>query len=361
MEITSTTPQGTEKKTNFLHIPNLNSMVVGHAGLYEPEEEDTSSSIEAQVVDVRKLGANGCKVMLSIEEGIKDIAKELAKDKENGLPSSSNGIFVHYLVKGIEKDFNIVFNEQPYSTIIRRRTVVDGKDVGNKADKGVRVFSKKEKNEILAKTTWDYWSNLVSEGALTMEEAQKEMMESIEKRNEYEVLGYYFSKNKTEGLKLFNWKEIVESSVDCENPTKLYTFNKIQILVPNLMDEFYNPAKRVSKIPFIKEGLKTKLLPTLLDLATLSKIQLDFYYGDGKFGGMENVEISSMEDLTDYMGITDELKRCKINGVHLVKIAVSGMMKDRYVCFDISDKAGNRQLSLYDKQGAKITMQATKN
>ena len=37
------------------------------------------------------------------------------------------------------------------------------------------------------------------------------------------------------------------------------------------------------------------------------------------------------------------------------------MMKDRYVCFDISDKAGNRQLSLYDKQGAKITMQATKN
>jgi hypothetical protein len=47
----------------------------------------------------------------------------------------------------------------------------------------------------------------------------------------------------------------------------------------------------------------------------------------------------------------------KINSIHLVKIKSAGMMKPRWVCWDLTNKKTNeRQLWLMDKDGARMTI-----
>ena len=50
------------------------------------------------------------------------------------------------------------------------------------------------------------------------------------------------------------------------------------------------------------------------------------------------------EDWGDMNVSKKELLEHKINGLHIVKIMKSGMMKDRWLCFDCDDKKTGKQV-----------------
>lgn len=339
-----TTQETTKKSVVLIPLPGITDKFqeqgVGHAGIYNIEEDD-EELVEAILETINTLGKNGTTIMLSCEAGIKTTASELAKDKENGIPNSLNGIFIHYFCKGIKNDFNISFTDLPVSI----------KPKASKAEKAVaegrRIITKAKKNDLVAKCGWDYWGSQVSTGSLTIEEAQRLMLESIKERTDYEEEGVFFDKNKTAGVKSFDWKSIVESSVASAGAATIYSGNKIEIVVPNLMESYYSGAVRGNR-KFIGEGIKSVILfPTLISLAWSSGIKKYGVNGSNSpYGGPGEVEISSIDDLIEFLGIKSDLQGCQINAVHLVKNKTFSS-KDRFICFDVIDAKKDRVLKLF--------------
>ena len=107
---------------------DLDKMQVGHAGLYVPTNDDeaaaayqavagiTSVITEAITPDI-PLGLKGAgQTLINCEKGIKSFVKDvLASDKNNGLPDSETGVWVHYLTQGIAKDFGRTWEDTPVS------------------------------------------------------------------------------------------------------------------------------------------------------------------------------------------------------------------------------------------------------
>lgn len=361
---TTTTQTNQGAKTGFIPIPDLDKMVVGHAGLYEPDDDDNTNVVveaEAVLADIT-VGLKGGKTLIDCEKGIKAFVKDtLAGDKSNHLPNTETGVWVYYLTQGIIRDFNRTWDKTPVS-LQERKTKIE-RDIA----KGKRVLSKKDKNDLLAKTTWDFWSNEVSVGNISMEQAFANMKDAIDKVEELKHQGLYLSPNKTEGVKSFDWKSIVEETCNSAEAIKIYTKNKIEIVIPNIMETVYNAGTTKLKRSMVNDLLKSELFGTVYKIAVDSGIK---NYGvcdedHPELGGFENTSITSIDELIEYYkntvgreGDMKELENAyKINSIHLVKIKAAGMMKPRWVCWDLTNKKTNeRQLWLMNKDGARMNI-----
>jgi hypothetical protein len=357
-------------QAEFIPIPSLDLLksptsAVGHAGLYEPDDED--DDIDAADVEVDTItadipiGVKGGVIVLNVEDGIREFAKEIiAKKKATGeyphLPSSITGIFVHYFTKGIEEDFNRTFEKTPYSINRYGRSGSSTSKDEKAVLQGKRIITKAKKNDLVAKCGWDYWSSQISTGSITMEEAQRKMLESIKERTDYEEKGVFFDKNKTAGVKNFDWKSIVESSVASADATKIYSSNKIEMVVPDLMESYYSGASTANK-KFIAEGIKSIVLfPTLISLAWNNGIKK--YGKDGSnnpYGGAGEEVISSMDELIEFLDIKSDLQGCEIKAVHLVKNKLISN-KDRFICFDVINAKKDRVLKLFGADKGCLTI-----
>lgn len=344
METTTTkTNQGAQ--AGFIPIPDLDKMVVGHAGLYEPDDD----IIETEVIskDIT-LGLKGGKTLIDCEKGIKAFVKDvLAADKSNHLPNTETGVWVHYLTQGVMRDFNRTWETTPVS--LREKQSYAEK---SKA-KGKRVLSKKEKNELLAARNFPYYQNDLDSGAITMEQAVASMIEAAAKVKELEDAGYYLSPNKTQGVALFDWKAAVTGSHKGNtNATKIYTRNKVSIVIPNLMDNYFTSgqhpkklAKELEKSPLALTEEVASALYKDMEVDTSIKTESDLYKflkGSSKF-------VSTFNTLE---------KEYNIVGYHLTKLISSGMMKPRQVCIDcVSRKDGAQHLFLLGKDGEVLHLQ----
>jgi hypothetical protein len=359
-------------QAEFIPIPELDLLksptsAVGHAGIYEPDDDDDddddidATDVEAEPITADiPIGVKGGIIVLNVETGIKKFAKDIIAEKKatreyQHLPYSITGLFVHYFTKGIEEDFNRTFTKTPLSIdrgALRSSTSKDEKAVLE----GKRIITKAKKNDLVAKCGWDYWSSQVSTGSLTIEEAQRLMLESIKERTDYEEKGVFFDKNKTAGVKTFDWKSIVESSVASADAAKIYSSNKIEMVVPDLIESYYSGASTANK-KFIAEGIKSVVLfPTLITLAWNSGIKTFGKDGSNNpYGGAGEEVISSMDELIDFLDLKLDLQGCLINAVHLVKNKLISN-KDRFVCFDVIDAKKNRVLKLFGADKGCLTI-----
>jgi len=361
---TATTKTTQVGQSAFVPIPDLEKMAVGHIGLYPVDDDDTDNDAVSVIVNDIPLGIKGGKTLIDCEKGIKAFVKDvLVADKNNNLPNTETGVWVHYLTQGIIRDYGRTWENTPIS-LQERRTKLE-RDIA----KGKRVLSKKEKNELIAKTTWDFWSNEVSVGNISMEQAFVNMKEAIDKVEELKNQGLYLSPNKTEGVKSFDWKTIVEETCKSQEATKVYTRNKIEIVIPNIMETVYNTGAKKLKRGMVNDLLKSELFGTVLDIADKSGIKkYGIYDADAPDkGGLENTEIKTIDDLIKFyevsIGRDGDMKELKnayqINSVHLVKMKQPGMMKPRWVCWDLTNKKTNeRQLWLMDRGSARMTIKS---
>jgi hypothetical protein len=345
----------------FVPIPGLDKMAVARDDLEEYDDSNVATSTEVISADI-PLGLKGGKTLIDCEKGIKAFVKDvLAKDDKNHLPNSETGIWVYYLTEGIARDFNRTWETTPVSLRDRSSRNKLAKDI----QEGKRILSKKEKNQLLAETTWEYWSNDVSSGNITMEQAFANMKLAIDHAEELKEQGLYLSSNKTEGVKNFDWKAVVNETCKIADAYKIYTREKIDIVVPNLMENIYDPERTKISKKFIKELLKSNLFQTMFKSAVASGIKDYGVYEDTRLGGAENFEVNNIDDLMRFYttrgGRELDMKEIKnaynINSIHLVKIKKSGLMKDRYVCWDLTNKStGERVLKLMGKDTTTINL-----
>ena len=337
---TKTHQAGTEA---FIPIPDLDKMQVGHAGLY-PVEDNDIKDVDIVANDIT-LGLKGGKTLIDCEKGIKAFVKDvLAADKSNHLPNTETGVWVHYLTQGIIRDFNRTWETTPVSLREKQGSIAKAKEQGK------RVLSKKEKNELLAKLTYQYYEEDVNAGLISQQEAFASMMEAASLKKELEDAGYFLSPNKTQGVALFDWKAaVIEAHGGKDSSTKVYTKNKVEVVIPNVVENFYQAnakpkklAKELGKsVLFFTKGVgdvlneTTGLEPDVNEVST----DADLY----KFI-KENDRFASTINKID-----DEYN---IKGFHLTKIVASGMMKPRQVCIDcVAKKDGKQHLFLLDMDG----------
>jgi len=350
---TPQTSTNTEGKEGFVPIPNLDKMRVGHAGLYEPDDEVVGAEAEIVVADI-PLGLKGGKTLIDCEKGIKAFVKDVcASDRNNHLPNSELGVWVHYLTEGIARDFNRTWTEPPIS-IRPKDTPVE------KARKeGKRTLSKGQKNLMLDKLSYTYYEEDVNAGRITQQDAFAAMAEAAAQKKELEDAGFFINPNRTQGVSLFDWKTIVRASHGDEKATRLYTKFKVEVIIPNIVENFYQSLEKPEKLK--KELIKSPLMETYGVAELLEE----------KDGYME-VEKASIKDhgdlykyLKDCKGGADLFKKIdgkyNIKGVHLTKIAQPGMMKPRQVCIDcVSIKDGTQHLFLLARGGGTTELQLDK-
>jgi len=345
----TTTPKTTkEGQAAFVPIPDLDKMAVGHAGLYPVDDVSSIEEIEVVVENDIPLGIKGGKTLIDCEKGIKAFVKDvLAKDKTNHLPNTETGVWVHYLTEGIARDFNRTWETTPVS--IREKQSYTEKA----RTQGKRGLSKKEKNELLAKLTYQFYESDVNDGLISQQEAFASMAEAAAKKKELEDAGYFLSPNKTQGVALFDWKSAVIEAHGKDTATKIYTKNKVAIIIPNLVENFYKSNSKPKKLA--KDLSKTPLAFT----AGVAE-QIYTSTGQGASGGAELKEINSEADLYHYLKENNKFSSTiskidnefNIKGFHLTKITASGMMKPRQICIDcISKKDGSQHLFLLDGEG----------
>jgi hypothetical protein len=345
----TTTKTNQEARAGFVPIPDLDKMQTGDTDLYDADESIDVASTEIVSRDI-PLGIKGGKTLIDCEKGIKLFVKDvLASDKTNGLPNTETGVWVYYLTKGIERDYNRTWTENPVS--------IAKKDAKTKIEKakeqGKRGLSKKEKNELLAQRNYPYYEKDIDSGALTMEQAFALMTKAVEKVKQYEDAGYFLSPNKTEGVALFDWKSsVIEAHNGNKDATKVYTKNKVNIIIPDLIENYYAVSKHPIKLA--KELEKTTLALTKQVVSVL-------------YDNMETeASIENSSDLYDYLKadskssatIEEIEKNFNIKGFHLTKIMRSGMSTPRQICIDcVSKKNGEHHLFLIDKEGGTLHLQ----
>lgn len=350
-----TTQSSTSKvgQAGFMPIPNLDKMVVGHAGLYEPDDGIVDSEAELVVADI-PLGLKGGKTLIDCEKGIKAFVKDVcAKDRNNHLPNSELGVWVHYLTEGIARDFNRTWTEPPIS-IRQKDTPVE------KARKeGKRTLSKGQKNLMLDKLSYTYYEEDVNAGRITQQDAFACMAEAAAQKKELEDAGFFINPNRTQGVSLFDWKSIVRASHEDEKATRVYTKYKVEVIIPNIVENFYQSLEKPEKLK--KELIKSPLLETY-GVAELVEEK------DGHLE-IEKTSIKTDEDLYNYLksytageSLFKEIDgKYSIKGFHLIKMAQPGMMKPRWVCIDcVSIKDGTQRLFFIGRHGATAKLQLDK-
>jgi hypothetical protein len=360
--------EGTQEVTKkvgqaeFIHIPDLDKMRVGHAGIYEPDDEDTDvadTEAEAITADI-PIGVKGGIIVLNVETGIKKFAKDIIEEQKASnrhmLPNSITGLFVHYFKKGIEKDFNRTFTGTPFSVEKREASAAT---YATAKEKGKRVLSKKQKNELIKQLSYSYYEDDIINGVITEEEAYRSMMDAAKKKRDLESAGYFISSNKTQGVALFDWKKTISEANANEDATKIYTTNFIEVVIPNIVDNFYNISRDRRANKFAKELYKSPL-------ALTNEVIEFFNPNKGSQGGMETdaEPISTINDAIAELKkrfedtITKIEKQYTINGLHLTKIKKSGMMKPRQICIDCKSKQdGTSHLFLLEANGSVLHLQ----
>jgi len=347
----------------------LDGMSVGHAGLYFSDDETVEESVVkmtkvlntfADIMCDIPLGIkDGGKTLITCEKGIKAFVRDELAKKQNHLPNSEIGVWIHYLTEGIKNDFGRSWEDVPRS--IRPKPT----KTERAAISGKRIISKAEKNELLDKLDMKYYSNDIAAGVITLEQAFASITEALAKKNELEDAGYYLSPNKTEGVKAFDWQKVVEDSVGNANAALLYKKEKVEVVLPNVIKSFYENEKRIKR-SICKHVMNSILYGTALKKVYASGLKDFGYYDEDhpEAGGLENFDVKSMEDLLEYLAsqgrenIVKELKSSyTINATHLVKLKKAGLMKDRWLCFDVTNKkTGLRQLMLLGKSGSTLTL-----
>ena len=320
----------------------------------EPDAKLNSAPEREIVADIPLGLKGGGKTLITVEKGIKAYCKDVLAKEDNHLPNSELGVWVYYLTEGIKRDFGKTWESSP--VCLKPKESKTEKAAKDKK----RIITKAEKNELLAKLDMSYYQSDISCGNLTLDQAFALIKEAYEKKQELEDLGYYLSPNKTEGVKPFNWEKVVTESVGSVEATRIYDQHKVELIIPNLIKEFYQ-NNRKQKRGIIKDIMASPLTGTAYKKAWLSGVKDYGYYDEenpGK-GGFETFEVNDMDDLLAYFeqekgNDVKELKtKYKINSVHLAKINRPGMKKDRYVCWDVSDKkSGLRELHLWSATGS---------
>ena len=360
--------EGTQEVTKkvgqavFIPLPDLDKMRVGHAGIYEPDDENTDvadTEVEAITADI-PIGVKGGIIVLNVETGIKKFAKDIIEEQKasnkHTLPKSITGLFVHYFTKGIEKDFNRTFTETPLSIANKGASSTT---YATAKEKGKRVLSKKQKNELIKQLSYSYYENDIINGVITEEEAYKSMMDAAKKKRDLESAGYFISSNKTQGVALFDWKKTISEANANEDATKIYTTNFIEVVIPNIVENFYNISRDRRANKFAKELYKSPLALTneVIEFCNPNK---------GSQGRMETdaEPISTIYDAIAELKkrfedtITKIEKQYTINGLHLTKIKKSGMMKPRQICIDCKSKQdGTSHLFLLEANGSVLHLQ----
>ena len=288
----------------------------------EAVEAISNTMVEMAQVITRDipLGEKGIgKTLISCEGGIKDFVKILAKDKTNDLPNTEVGVWIHYLTKGIERDFNKSWTHFP--TAIKPRDKYDKK---NAAESGVIKLTKAEKNDILEKLDWTYWEKLVDAGEFTREEAFAELSKVADRKKELEDQGYYLSPNKTEGVGLINPEQgILENWNGDWDALKVYKKKGLKVFCPNVLENFFlsNVKPRV--------GITSKFLKSILRSGALTVAVKYNYKGychkkgivfdpqQPQYGGEKSTTISNESDLLDNIGFDYKSKNIVIKGIHL--------------------------------------------
>jgi hypothetical protein len=313
---TKTTQAG---QAAFVPIPDLDKMAVGHAGLYPVDESDNSE--EAVVVENNiPLGIKGGKTLIDCEKGIKAFVKDvLAKDRGNHLPNTETGVWVHYLTEGIARDFNRTWETPPIS-LREKQTSVE-----KAAAQGKRVLSKKEKNELLAKRSYEYWESDIKSGNITEDEADIFMKEARAKVRELEDAGYFLSPRKTEGVSMFDWRtEIKEKLNGDDSVLKIYNRHSIIPIVPCL-------ESKLNKLVINKKVKKE------LDKSIVAGVP----FSDGASFMEEKIE-----------GWKKMKEHYEPRTFHIAKINQSGKMKDRWFVVDaIKKSTGAQVLLMWDQNG----------
>ena len=329
----------------FVPIPELDLLksptsAVGHAGIYEPDDDDVD--IDAADVEVDTItadipiGVKGGIIVLNVETGIKKFAKDIIAEKKatkeyQHLPYTITGLFVHYFVKGIEEDFNRTFTKTPLS-IDRYRLGGSSSSASTyevAKEKGKRVMSKKDKNELVAKCSYPYYEKDIINGVITEEEASKSMMDAGKKKRELEDAGFFISPNKTQGVALFDWKtEILNEWDGDETKLKIYSRHSIIPVIPCLFGKDTNKMDMRYTNKFVNREMNKSILE-------------DMTRFDGKEYFIKKIE-----------GWGDTKKHYAPKSFHIAKINQSGKMKDRWFVVDaIRNTDGKQVLLMWDKRG----------
>lgn len=306
--------------------------------------QEASTNAEVIAMDI-PLGIKGGKTLIDCEKGIKSFVKDYLV-KQDFLPNTETAVWVYYLTQGIIRDFGRTWEGTPIC-LQEKQTKAEKNYV-----KGKRVLSKKDKNELLEKLTYQYYEADVNSGKISQAEAFASMADAAARKKELEDAGYFLSPKKTEGVEMFDWKkEINETHNNTINATKLYTKNKINVVIPNVVENFYTADAKATKLA--KEIGKSPLVFTKGVVEIVAKGQ-DKYETNAP-------EIKSNSDLSELLNtnpkyattINKITEGYIIKGFHITKIMKSGMMEPRQVCIDCISKKGNEQhLFLFEKDGS---------
>jgi len=361
---------------------NFENMAVGHAGLYTPETDDQATEVFQTIAEIQSviteaitpdipLGLKGAgQTLINCEKGIKSFVKDvLAKDRGNGLPDSETGVWVHYLTEGIAKDFGRTWEDTPVS--LRSKQSKEDK----KLSAGKRVITKKEKNELLDKLNITHYQKDIDEGRMTLREAMESIEQAYAYKKKLEDAGYYLSPNKTEGVSLHNWEQMVYNLYDTWDAIEVYKTNKIEVVLPDVMNNFFLAEPNKVKIKFIEFALKNVAIANgawavgskrsprkfgAYDPNDTSTDKADYYNKrfprpttDAKSaaplmkGGVEKEPITSMDDLLTRLpkGLLPDDFNIKL--VSLGKLLPMSR-SDCYIIFDGVDKKNGRMLYLSD-------------
>jgi hypothetical protein len=348
METTST-KKDLRGKT-FSPIPDINRMEAGYADLYEVNDDINDVSTHT-ITPCITLGYKAGKVLIDCEKGIKTFVadvlahklEEEAFDKEGQakgflskygltmddvkhLPGTETGVWIYYLTKGIERDFGITWEGKPVSIRGKQSSIEKSRQQGK------RVLSKKEKNELLERLNYQYYEERVNSGEITQAEAFGLMAEAAAKKKKLEDAGFYLSPKKTEGALLFDYKKEVLEANGREDGYKLYSKNFLDVVIPNILENYYSylingekPSRQLEK-----EVSKT-LLKNSSPLESIENIAVAIKQVEPKLSG----DIDKM------------MKETTLDTAHIIKIKKSGMMKPRYIVFDCTNKKTGEQELYY--------------
>ena len=162
---------------------------------------------ETTTQDLTKLPLDGEKsttILLNVEEDIKSIITKLAKRVEidgidikeedlSHLPTSITGVVVHFIIKGLENEFGIGFENEPKSLKVRGSSTTFDKKVAGKK----RLLTREQKNELLAKTSMTYYEGKIASGEMSIENVMFAIKDAFERKKNFEEMGYILPEGKT--------------------------------------------------------------------------------------------------------------------------------------------------------------------
>tara|TARA_S200002703_G_C3801312_1_gene247670 strand:+ start:2326 stop:3483 length:1158 start_codon:yes stop_codon:yes gene_type:complete len=328
--MTSSTHQDEPKKD----IP-LESMEVGHAGLYPLSADD---SLEGQHEKITKvMGAitdvitadiplglkDGGKTLIACEQGIKSFVRDkLAGTKENPvdnhLPNTEVGVWIHYLTEGIVRDFGRTWMDTPKAL----RTRNSNKD----ETRSVRI-TKEKKNALIAQKDMGYWMPMISAGKITMEEAVKEVVRVTEEIMEYERQGIDMNPKKTAGITDFNCdKPVLDKWNGAWEALDVFKKYGIKITLPDIIENFFLTDKKPRQ-KYLTMTQKSALIEGAnfigqkFGLKGMDKTGAVYNEKMPQYGGLAKQDVNSEDDfwemLPDLKKEIDSINGYSIRSIHL--------------------------------------------